>query len=178
MTLPILVVISGPAGTGKTTLAHALARTVNCPVISRDEIKEGMVLARTNYAAAPGDAETLRTLSVFFDALRLMLDNGVSVVAEAAFQQPVWSKHLTPLLNVCRLRVVQCHTDIDTVVARIAARGTDRTAHADASLGADEARRRYLTDFSRLSLDVPTLDVDTTDGYEPLLADIAIFARS
>ena len=43
--LPTLVVVSGPAGTGKTTLARTLAAAIGCPVVSRDEIKEGMVHA-------------------------------------------------------------------------------------------------------------------------------------
>ena len=43
MGTPTLIVVSGPAGSGKTTLAHALAAAVGCPAVSRDEIKEGMV---------------------------------------------------------------------------------------------------------------------------------------
>jgi predicted kinase len=43
--LPVLAVVSGPMGSGKTTLAHRLARAVGCPAICRDEIKEGMVHA-------------------------------------------------------------------------------------------------------------------------------------
>ena len=84
MTLPMLIVVSGPAGSGKTTLAHELARTIGCPAICRDEIKEGMVHASTvPFVAEPGDALTRRTLAVFFDMLRLLLRAGVTVVAEA-----------------------------------------------------------------------------------------------
>ena len=61
--LPTLIIVSGPAGSGKTTLAHAIASAVGCPAICRDEIKEGMVHATFGPAASgfvpgPGDELT------------------------------------------------------------------------------------------------------------------------
>jgi adenylate kinase family enzyme len=43
------VVVSGPAGSGKTTLAHRLASAIGCPAICRDEIKAGMVHAHPGF---------------------------------------------------------------------------------------------------------------------------------
>jgi predicted kinase len=82
--LPTLVVVSGPAGSGKTTLAHEIARAIGCLAISRDEIKEGMVHTTPNFVAAPGDELTRRALPVFFGVLDLLLRAGVTTVAEAA----------------------------------------------------------------------------------------------
>src|SRR5438270_7202791 len=97
---PTLVVVSGPAGTGKTTLAHELGRAIGCPVICRDVIKEGMVHAAARFEARPGDPITMRTLPLFFSILRLLLEGGVTVVAEAAFQDKLWRPNLEPLAKV------------------------------------------------------------------------------
>ena len=51
--LPTLVVVSGPIGSGKTTLAHKIARAVGCPVVSRDEIKEGLAHGSPEFRPAP-----------------------------------------------------------------------------------------------------------------------------
>src|SRR5918992_3313752 len=98
MPTPTLVVVSGPPGSGKTTVAHELARSIPCPAVCRDEIKEGMVHAEGgDFQPAPGDPLTRRTFATFFDVLRLLLDADVSVVAEAAFQDRLSRHGLEPL---------------------------------------------------------------------------------
>ena len=173
MAQPRLIVVSGPAGSGKTTLAHALARRLGCPAISRDEIKEGMVhAAPPGFLAAPGDPLTRRTLPVFFGVLRLLLEAGVTTVAEAAFQDHVWRPNLLPLLEFAEPRIVQCSVPAELALARRlrrAAAEPTRRAHADGhALDPDR--------FRRLALDAPSVWVDTTDGYVPALEEIAAFA--
>jgi predicted kinase len=175
MALPTLVVVSGPAGTGKTTLAHELARTIGCPVISRDEIKEGMVHAIGEFEPARGDPLTVRTLGVFFDVVRTLVTAGVSVVAEAAFQDKVWTPNLEPFSDFVRLRVVQCHTDAAVARDRVQRRAASRTAHADGTV-LDDAH--YFDDFVRVTVGAPSIRVDTTNGYEPDIGDIVAFINS
>ena len=50
---PTLVLVTGPAGSGKTTLAYAIGAALGCPVVSRDAIKEGMAAAEPDFVPAP-----------------------------------------------------------------------------------------------------------------------------
>ena len=75
-----------PTGSGKTTVAHLVARGAGCPAVSRDGIKEGMVHTRVGYPPGPDDELTARTPPVFFSVLELLLTAGVTTVAEAGFQ--------------------------------------------------------------------------------------------
>ncbi len=174
--LPTLVVVSGPAGSGKTTLAHLLAAAIGCPAISRDEIKEGMVHATPGFVAGPGDELTLRTLPVFFGVLELLLRAGVTTVAEAAFADHVWRPRLEPLAALAEIRILQCVAPDQVAFGRQRQRHQDnpvRRAHDDPQGGYDATARPV---FSRVSLDVPTIEVDTTDGYRPELDQIVAFA--
>jgi predicted kinase len=179
--LPTLVVVSGPAGSGKTTLAHAIASAVGCPAICRDEIKEGMVHATWGHAASgfvprTGDELTVRTLPVFFAVLEVLLKAGVSTVAEAAFQDHVWRPRLEPLLGLAQLRIVHCTVDADLAFRRVRQRARDnplRRAHADPKTFPAGARPAFV----RVGMDAPSLEVDTTDGYRPGLDQIVAFVN-
>ena len=176
--LPVLVVVSGPMGSGKTTLAHQIARSAGCPAICRDEIKEGMVHTAPGFVAGPGDELTMRTLPVFFGVLDLLLRAGVTTVAEAAFQDKIWRAGLEPLERIARIRIVHCVVDAEVAFGRSLRRREGdplRRAHADPGPADAAERARAHRAFDRLSLAAPWIEVDTTDGYRPGLGQIVAF---
>lgn len=178
--LPHLVVVSGPPGSGTTTLAHALARAIPCAAICRDEIKEGLVHAEGEYTPAPGDALAYRTLDTFFGVLGFFVDAGVTLVAEASFQHRLWEPGLLPLLDSARVRIVHCRLDASVARERIARRADEtparRAVHGDYNLlePFDSFRLKFES-FDPIALPVPSIQVDTTDGYDPTLEEIVAF---
>jgi predicted kinase len=174
---PALIVVTGRAGAGKTTLAHALARELHCPAVCRDEIKEGFVYTVGDAGETGGDIQ-LHATETFFAVLALLVDRGVTVVAEAAFQHKVWSWRLEPLLSRARVRIVVCEIDADRALVRRIARGQADPQRA--RFHPNEAahnRTGAIGSYDPPRLEVPTLRVDTSDGYSPGFEAIVEFTR-
>ena len=91
---PYLVVVTGRPGAGKTTLAGELSLAACLPVISRDQLKEGYVRTQgVPSSELPGDVNRIVT-ELFFESVERLIDGGVSLIAEAAFQHSVWSSKI------------------------------------------------------------------------------------
>jgi predicted kinase len=173
---PALIVVTGPPGAGKTTLARALSRAVRCPLVSRDEIKEGLVCTHGE-AGEPSAGLQRQATDAFFEALALLLGRGVTVVAEAAFQHGVWAPRLEPLREFARVRVVLCEVGAERALARRAAREREDPGRArfhPEAMGLEQASASYAPP----RLDVPMLRVDTSDGYSPGFDTVVEFARA
>ena len=173
--LPTLVIVSGPAGSGKTTLAHRLAARIGCPALCRDEIKEGMVATTPGFVPGISDPLTVRSYGLFFSAIRLFLEHGVTHVAEAAFQHANWERGLEPLLPLAMLRIVRCQLAPEIATSRAELRAREQPTRAAHD---DTGHLSVKRPFEQIRLDAPTLDVDTTNGYIPNLDAIAAFART
>ena len=158
---------------------------MRCPTISRDEIKEGLVNATGEARELGGDVQ-LHASNAFFDTVKLLLTRRVTVVAEAAFQHKVWAPRLEPLLEIAHVRIVLCDIGPELALARQVERGQvdpararfhdDRAARL-AQAGHD-AGELPTGSYDPPRLNVPTLAVDTSNGYHPTFDTIVAFARA
>jgi len=172
MNRPLLVIVTGRPASGKSTLSHLLAREIKCPLISRDELKEGYV----NTLGCPhhqlGDSANWPVYETFFDTIDLLTARNISVVAEAAFQHKLWAPRLTALKEKTNIKIILCNAPPELTRQRFTQR-----------LATDPSRERYHGDnpnsfagtYEPLSMNVPTLTVDTAQDYCPDLAKIVAF---
>lgn len=122
-----------------------------------------------NFQGGHGDPLTQRTLPLFFEVVRVLIEAGVTVVAEAAFQAPRWTPDLEPLNKLARLRIIRCNVNGSVSFERAARHAADSQhrlqAHGDSTLGKGIADwQRAFGSFEHIAMTAPSLDVDTTDG--------------
>ena len=189
---PLLVLIGGKPGTGKSTLAQQLAQPeqLGLPLLSRDAIKVGLV--ETYALAAPtADREIIESderraiivptsFNLFYETITMWLRAGVSLIAEHAYtaRSEATINHWIPLAQAV---LIECHTAADEARRRFFAREQQDPRHLPRRLAAMAERITLGTDpwstETPLRLAVPTLRVDTTEGYQPAIEEIANFCR-
>lgn len=175
----MLVIVSGAPASGKTTLATLLAAELHLPLLTKDGIKERLadVLGVSDLQASMRLGEA--AYAVLYAVLGRVLAGGPGSIVESNFRRDQSETELRPFLADAEARLIHCQAAPDLLAERYATRIGAPGRH---SAHRDEARLGALTDelaegrFEPLRLDIPTLRVDTTSGYRPLLGEIVAFA--
>jgi predicted kinase len=148
------VVVSGPPGSGKSTIAPSLARHLGLPLFAKDTIKEALM-----DALGVHDPEESRRLGAASIALLLALarENG-SGVLESNWKASVSVDELRGLPG----RVVEVFCACTTELSRARHAGRRRHAgHFDAERAADD--ELWLGEASRpLGGGWPVIEIDTS----------------
>jgi predicted kinase len=178
--VPNLVIISGAPATGKTTLARRLALDLRLPLLVRDEIKETLADATGTPVdvAASGRLGT-GAYAVLYHVTMRLLEAGSSVVIESNFRRGHSEGELRSLVALADAGLIHCTTAPNVVEARYMARygrGERHFAHRDAERSTALAHDLAAGAFDALDLAIPTLVVDTTDGWRPAYEEIRDFA--
>jgi adenylate kinase family enzyme len=176
MDKPKLIIIAGRPGSGKSTLAHIIAKEIRCPLISRDEIKEGYINTIKIEHNKIKKEENTKIYNTFFNVIELLLDNRITIVAEAAFQHKIWFPKYEILKQKSNIKIIICKVETNLAYKRYLERKNKDPLreyfHGDATI---------LTEnniYEPPQFPEPTLEIDTTNEYNPNLSEIKLFINN
>ncbi len=168
MPVPLLVLISGPPGAGKTTLGARIAQELGVPFLNKDGIKETLFdtlgVKDREWSRQLGIAST----ALLFHMMERQLAAGQSLVAESAFQAQFDVPWLQRLQEAYRFQTldVYCTAEMNALLERFVRRAESperHPGHGEQSQP-DELRAKLTRGvYAPLSADGKALIVDTTD---------------
>lgn len=174
MSEALLVVVTGPPASGKSSIARGLAHELRIPFISKDELKERLY-EHLGHGEELEQAIERSSLAMLFSLAGSNLDAGVSVLVESNFETTMDTSPFTDL----RVQIVQvyCGGDTDELVREFAERsanGERHPGHGDDPSDAEEVRRKVDAGLWN-PLDLPgkliSLDMSGDENIDP--ADVA-----
>ena len=135
----------------------------------------------TNNSGELGDGIAWKVYDVFFETLGILLEHGIMLVSEAAFQHKLWTPKLVQLEKIARIRIIICAVDPKLARSRFIQRALSdpkRTRfHNDrAMVKAIDGTEAPISNYKPPIIDAPTLTVDTSQGYQPKFEDIVSFS--
>lgn len=139
-----LVLVGGLPGTGKTTLANALADTLGWSLFSSDEVRrdQGRRAGAVPYGTGSYGEESLAgTYTEMLARAGIALALGESVILDASWRRGTWRRWARQLASERWADVVelQCRAPLDVAVARLAGRRSVEGGLSDATPAVAEA---------------------------------------
>jgi predicted kinase len=164
---PLLVVVTGAPGSGKTTVAHGLAAKLRLPLLAKDDVKEALFDTLGSGDRAWSQRLGRATYEVMFAVVRRLLESGASCILESNFSDA------EPLRSLPRARVVQifCSAPDALVIERYTSRAR-HPGHLDAEIVEELRTRLARHEWKPLKLDGTLFALDTSD-----LVDVELLAE-
>ena len=167
MSRPELVIISGPPGAGKTSLAGPLARRLGYALLEKDAIKERLADAFGPSAPCHSRALGQEAILLLCDNARELLRQDQALVIESTFYRGTAEPDLNSLIALSNAVLVHVTADDEILVSRYERRAHSRDRHPvhNGIERVVELRANIASGATRPPVvDIPTLEVDTTYG--------------
>lgn len=175
METPLLIIVSGPPASGKSTLGKQIAAGMGLPYFAKDDIKEELYdnLGKIERALSRKLGEA--SIRLLYIVARRVMDAGIGVVIEANFYRDVSEQDLSSMLPLDNALLIQCEAPQDELVARYEARDKDgerHPVHDDAGKAEDLADDLEQGIYEPLDLGIPIIRVQTSGDVDPSVAEI------
>lgn len=165
---PLLVIVTGAPGAGKTTLGRRLAADLGFPFINKDDVKDVMFTHLGWSDRAWSRKVGKAALHILFHVTEQQLVAGCSLVVECNFRPHLDNQRFRDLQDRYSHRQVQvfCHAPSHVLLERFKARSLHGVRHPghveDANW--DEIKEALLAEDNwMLDLSGPLMEVDTSD---------------
>ena len=168
---------------GRTTLARRLAEAdlLGLPRLSGDDLKAGLIASYGAETDRVRERAYSAAFELFLHTVELWLQTGVSLIMDEALSRERGAGPLRRWARLARVVLLHCETSDAEAARRCLERERSRSRQRAADV---QTAARWIAGgdypwrvFDAFEIGVPSLRVDTSDGYAPPLPEIVAFVR-